>query len=120
MKKIGLFLMALAAVAVLGAAVYAAENPAPKAAAPAKKAAVKLLIAKGEITAVDEAAGTFTLNDEKAGTMTFKVGVKLAKKITKKIKVGEKVEVAYKTLPSGENHAVYVKKERTKKAAPKK
>jgi len=111
--------MALAAVAVLGTAAYAAVAPAPKA-APAKKVAVKLTTAKGTITVVDAKAGTFSLQEANAASeMTFMVSAKLAKAL----KVGENVVVSYKTMASGENHAVYVKKEvvkKVKKAAPKK
>lgn len=119
MKKLGLLVMALAAVAVLGVAAYAAVAPAPKT-APAKKVAVKLTTAKGTITAIDQKAGTLSLKEEGAAVeTTFMVSVKLAKTL----KVGENVAVSYKTMASGENHAVYVKKEVVKKAktaAPKK
>jgi hypothetical protein len=107
MKKIGLFVMALAAVAILGATAYAASTPAPKA-APAKKMEAKLMTAKGAITTIDVKAGTFNLKGEAATEMTFKASAKLLKGI----KAGEMVMVSYKTLPSGENDAVYVKKEK--------
>ena len=117
MKKLGLLVMALAAVAVLGVAAYAAVTPASKA-VPVKKVAVKLMTAKGTITVVDVKAGTFSLKEANvASEMTFMVSAKLAKAL----KAGEKVVVGYKTMASGENHAVYVNLEKVKKvAAPKK
>ena len=116
MKKLGLLVMALAAVAILGTGVYAAVAPAPKA-APAKKVEAKLMTAKGTITAIDKKAGTIRLKGEGAVVeTTFMVSAKLAKAL----KVGKKVVVSYKTMASGENHAVYVNLEKTKKAAPKK
>ena len=107
MKKLGLFVVALAAVAILGAAAYAASTPAPKT-APVKKMEAKLMTAKGTITTVDVKAGTFNVKNEAAAEMTFKASAKLLKVI----KTGEMVTVGYKTLPSGENDAVYVKKEK--------
>jgi hypothetical protein len=116
MKKIGLLVMALAAVAVLGVAAYAAEAPAPKA-APVKKAAVKLMTAKGAITVVDEKAGTFSLKEDKAVAGAADMVFTAKPAVIKKITVGEKVTVGYNTLASGENHAVYVTPVKVKKVS---
>ena len=95
MKKLGLLVMALAAVAVLGASAYAAKA-SPKA---------KLMTVKGTITAVDATAGTISLQEANATTeTTFKVSAKLVKAL----KADEKVTVGYKTLANGDNEAVYV------------
>ena len=111
MKKIGLVVMALAAFAVLGVAAYAAVAPAPKA-TPVKKVEVKLTTVKGTITVVDVKTESFSLKEANAaGEMTFKAPMKLVKEL----KVGENVEVGYKVLADGKNHAVYVKKEKLKK-----
>ena len=95
MKKLGLLVMAMAAVAVLGVSAYAA-NASSKA---------KLMTAKGTITAVDATAGTISLKEVKATTeTTFTVSAKLVKAL----KVNEKVTVGYKVLANGDNEAVYV------------
>ena len=95
MKKLGLLVMTLAAIAVLGASAYAAKA-SPKA---------KLMTAKGTITAVDATAGTISLKEANATTeTTFNVSAKLVKSL----KVDEKVTVGYKTLANGDNEAVYV------------
>lgn len=120
MKKLSMLVMALAAVAVLGAAVYAADAPAPapkapKAASVAKAAPAKKVEAKGTITTIDATASTFNLKGDAAAEMTFKASPKLLKGL----KAGEVVTVGYKTLASGDNAAVYVKKEMKKKEAKK-
>ena len=107
MKKFGLLVAVVAAVAILGAAAYAAQT-----AVPPKKVETKLMTAKGTITAIDVKAGTFNLKEENVTTeMTFMVSPGAIKKLA----VDEKVVVGYKTLASGMNHAVYVKPEKVKK-----
>ena len=119
MKKIGLGLLTLAVFAVLGttggygkaeksAGLFLtnayAQAPAPTA-APAKKVVAKWIHVKGTITAIDEKALTFTLHEANAAAaITFKVNPEMIKKLT----VGEKVVVGYKTMPCGKKYAVYV------------
>ena len=108
MKKLGLLVMTLAAIAVLGASAYAANT----------KAKAKLMTMKGTITAVDATAGTISLQEANATTeMTFTV----TKKLVKALKVDEKVTVGYKVSANGDNEAVYVQpakiRAKTKKIA---
>ena len=100
MKKFSLFVMALAAIAVLGASAYTAN-------ASLKSKLMRAKEAKGMITAVDATAGTITVSTSAPvapAEMTFKASAKLIKAL----KVDEKVTVGYKTLANGDNEAVYV------------
>jgi len=129
MKKFGLGLLALAVFAVMGttggcakksAGLFItnayAQAPVPTV-APAKKVEVKLATAKGTITAVDVKAGTFTLKEANAtaNAAAVETTFKASTKLIKALKVGKNVVVGYKTLASGENEAVYVKKVTVKK-----
>jgi hypothetical protein len=95
MKKLGLFVMALAAIAVLGTSAYAAKTSSK----------AKLMKAKGIITAVDATAGTISLQEADSTTATT---FKVTEKLVKALKVNEKVTVSYKVLANGDNKVVSV------------
>ena len=108
MRKLSLFVVALAAIAVIGASAYAANT----------KAKAKLMTMKGTITAVDATAGTISLQEANATTATT---FQVTPKLVNALKVDEKVTVSYKVLANGDNEAVYVQpakiRAKTKKIA---
>lgn len=110
-KAFSLVLSVLFALSIAGLS-FAEEKAAPAAPAPAEKKAAAPAAKKtekmktknftGDITAVDAAAGTITLKDKDteltvATTAKTHVRLKNEKKSVSDLKVGDKVEVRYRT-----------------------